>query len=200
MKFKSVLVTTLLFAGIATAANAQRDAAYLGGKIGMNIATMTNSDDMDARIGLNVGLFGQYFVTNTFALQGEINYSQQGVKDSDDGTTGTVKLDYLNIPILAKFYPMVKGFNVYAGPQFGFAVNKEIKASGGGASISVDLDDYVKTFDFGIALGLGYDFDFGLTLDGRWTPGLTGVFKSEYLDGFDNSKNSVFTISVGYKF
>lgn len=192
---KNLFVTALLLAGFTGYGFAQKDDAFLGVKLGMNIANCTNSD-ADARIGLNVGVMGQYFFTDHFAIEGDLLYSQQGCKAKEDGVKATVKLDYLTIPVLAKYYPTT-GFNVYAGPQFGFAVNKKAKGSGYGVSVESDLEG-VNTFDFGAVIGLGYDFNFGLLVDLRYNPGFTHIFKD--VDSDDNSRNSVFTIGVGYKF
>lgn len=186
--------------GCSTVSFAQKDAAFLGAKLGMNIANCTNSDG-DPRIGLNIGVMGQYFVTNQFAIEGDLLYSQQGLKGSgelgDVDANVTLKLDYLNIPILAKFYPLTQGFNVYAGPQFGFAVNKKAKAEINGTSVETKMED-INTFDFGFALGVGYDFDFGLLVDVRYTPSVSKILKD--VDSDENGRNSVFTIGVGYKF
>ena len=55
-------------------------------------------------------------------------------------------------------------------------------------------DEKANTFDFAIAIGLGYEFDFGMTIDARYNWGLTKIYED------DNAKNSVFMISLGYKF
>lgn len=202
MNIKLVSTTVTLALTTLFTANAQKkDDAFIGPKLGMNIAMCTNSDGADARVGLMAGIQGQYFFTNSFALHGEVLYSQQGAKEKEDGVSATLKLDYLNIPVLAKFYPQnAGGFNVYAGPQFGFAVNKKAKAKIGSSSMEVSVADEVNTFDFGIAMGLGYDFAFGLTTDFRWTPSISYIFNGDSFDNEENSRNSVISLSVGWKF
>ncbi|MDO5570828.1 MAG: porin family protein [Bacteroidales bacterium] len=193
MKIKNFVLASALVLGGVMSANAQKDEAFLGAKVGMNIASMTNSEGADPRIGLSVGVLGEYFITDMFAVQGEVLYSMQGNKHDVKGVTSTLKNDYLSIPVLAKVYPMMgQGFNIFAGPQFAFNVNASGKISG----LNIDVKDEVEPFDFGIALGLGYDAKCGFLVDARWTPSLTNTFKNNGVD----SKNSVFTISVGYKF
>jgi hypothetical protein len=195
MRIKNLILASALLLGGIMNVNAQKDDAYLGAKIGMNIATMTNTDGADPRIGLSAGLLGEYFITDIFAVQGELLYSMQGNKYESKGATAKTKFDYLTIPVLAKVYPLVgQGFNIYAGPQFGFVVSAKSKVS----DISVDVKDNVESFDFGVALGLGYDTKCGLLFDARWTPSVTDLYKSDLLE--IDCKNSVFTISVGYKF
>ena len=89
---------------------------------------------------------------------------------------------YLNIPILANVY-VVKGLAVKVGVQPGFMIDKD------------DAGDAVKTFDFSIPVGLSYEYA-NVVLDARYNWGVTKV-----ADLGDNSpKNSVFQITLGYKF
>lgn len=103
----------------------------------------------------------------------------------------TIKLDYINIPILANIY-VTKGLALKVGVQPGFNVTHKYKVEKGSASASDDIDG-VKSFDFSIPVGASYEFS-NLVLDARYNWGLTKVFKDA------NSKNSVFQITLGYKF
>ena len=201
MKFKSLILSATMLLACATGMNAQKDAAYIGAKVGMNIADV-NADDSDPRIGLCAGFMGEYFITDKFAVQGEVLYSMQGYK-YDGNNAGlsadaTAKMDYLNIPILAKLY-LKNGLNIYAGPQFGFCVKSKMEVESGSNSATVDMKDQTNTFDFGLALGVGYDFPMGLTTDLRITPSFTNVMKDPETDD-DKFKNFVVSLSVGYKF
>ena len=53
----------------------------------------------------------------------------------------------------------------------------------------------VKSFDVAIPVGISYEYE-NVVLDARYHFGLTTVFKS----GLWSSTNSVFSITVGYKF
>lgn len=115
-------------------------------------------------------------------------YSQQGYKWSEDGFSATTKLDYINIPILANVY-VVKNLAVKVGIQPGFNVNTSVP----GEEIFGDESGDAKTFDFSIPVGLSYEFS-NVVLDARYNFGVTKVG-----DGSD-SCNSVFQITLGYKF
>ena len=52
-----------------------------------------------------------------------------------------------------------------------------------------------KTFDFSLALGVGYEFDFGMTIDARYNFGLSNVYDEE-----GSPNNTMFMLSLGYKF
>lgn len=159
-------------------------------KVGMNIANLTDADDADARIGFVGGLETEYQATDIFSLSAGVLYSMQGCKYDNDKVKTTSKLDYINIPIMANIY-VAKGLAVKLGVQPAFNVNSEVKVSGGKYSTSADVD--AKSFDFSIPVGISYEYS-NVVLDARYNWGLTKV-----ADGSD-SKNSVFQITLGYKF
>ena len=64
-----------------------------------------------------------------------------------DGTA-TVKLDYINIPILANVY-VVKNLAVKLGIQPAFNVNSKMAYSNGDISAQGKLDN-IKSFDFSL--------------------------------------------------
>ncbi|HBF04891.1 MAG TPA: hypothetical protein DDW28_01860 [Prevotella sp.] len=176
-------------------------------KVGVNVACLTDEDDSQARVGFTGGVELGYQVTNKFALTGALMYSQQGAKVDYDELTGTMKLDYINIPILANVY-VAKGLAVKAGIQPAFNVNKKITVGG----ISMDIEDAyeqgtgqrvkVKSFDFSIPMGLSYEIN-GLVFDARYNLGLSKIvdgFKYEGVKVQPDDKNSVFQLTIGYKF
>lgn len=187
---KIFLVAAMMVSSVAMFAQQAVGTWSIQPKIGLNVANLTDAD-ADSRIGLAVGAELQYQATDIFAITGGILYSMQGCKDSESGATGTVKLDYINVPILANVY-VVKGLAVKLGIQPGFNVNSKLKAKTSGVSAEVDLDG-VKSVDFTIPIGLSYEFD-NFVIDGRYNWGVTKV-----ADDLD-SKNSVFQFTVGYKF
>lgn len=176
-------------------------------KVGMNVASLTDEDGTKARVGFTAGAELGYQITKNFALTGALMYSQQGAKTDFDELNGTMKLDYINIPILANVY-VAKGLAVKAGFQPAFNVNKEITAGG----VSMDIEDAyekgtgqrikVNTFDFSIPMGLSYEIN-GLVLDARYNLGLSKIidgFKYEGVKVQPDDKNSVFQFTIGYKF
>lgn len=196
-KFLFVLMTALA----ACYAKAQNE---VGGcsitpKVGLNVAQMTNADGADARLGLVAGAELDYQLTDMFSLTAGMLYSQQGCTLDEDMADATVKLDYINIPILANFY-VVDGFALKIGLQPGFLVNDKIKVSGNGMSVEVGVEDVfdgssLKNVDFSIPVGASYEFS-NVKLDVRYNFGLTPVIK----EFGESSRNSVFLMTVGYKF
>ena len=118
-------------------------------------------------------------------------YSMQGAKTTIENVDATMKLDYLNVPILANVY-VAPGLAVKLGIQPGFKLSSKFKAETSGVSAEADLDD-VKGFDISIPVGLSYQYQ-NIVLDARYNWGVTKI-----MDDVD-SKNSVFQITLGYKF
>ncbi len=75
-----------------------------GVKAGVNFASLgADAEDVKARTSIHFGAMAEFMLSDKFSIQPELVYSAQGTKfdDSDDLVT---KLDYLNLPILAKYY------------------------------------------------------------------------------------------------
>ena len=164
-------------------------------KIGLNFANMTNSDG-SMKPGLNIGVAGEVMMTNNFAIEPGIFYSMQGAKGKGESSGLKIKNDYLNIPVLAKFY-VWEGVSVDLGPQLGFALNGKSKTKSGGTEVKTDID-HLNTVDLSFAMGLSYDFNMGLVVSARYNLGLTNVIEKDKFGG--NNQNRVFQLSAGWKF
>ncbi len=120
------------------------------------------------------------------------NVSMQGAgweQDWGEGLIkGTTRLWYLNFPLTGR-YQFGQNFYGELGIQPGVLLSAKDNYDGG----SEDWSDYVKTFDLGIPLGVGYDFqnNFGLGL--RVTPGVININAEEYADDY---KNRNFTVAL----
>lgn len=173
-----------------------------GVQAGLNIATLSGDDaddgDIESRIGINVGVTGEYMFNQSIGLQIGAIYSQQGLTSDIEGVDSTFKLDYVNVPVLAKFYIAESGFSFDLGPQIGFLVNDEVDVDG----TEIDFDNLgidTNGTDFGAVGGLNYKFKEGTTLEGasfgvRYLLGFSEVFDDSDL------KNAVFSFNLGYKF
>ena len=188
---KVIIMAVLMLSSVAAFAQRPVGSLTVQPKIGMNFATLTKADDSESRIGLVAGAELEYQISDIFSISGGALYSQQGCEWSEDGRTETNKLDYINIPVLANVY-VVKNLAVKVGVQPAFNVNSKAKASQGDSSIQGSIEG-IKTFDFSIPIGLSYEYK-NIVIDGRYNFGLTKINKHA------DSKNSVFQITLGYKF
>ncbi|AUC74941.1 PorT family protein [Olleya sp. Bg11-27] len=156
-------------------------------KTGLNVTNFTGGDaDRNNLFSFHVGGFAEFELNETISIQPELLYSRQG---SEAGNAIKVKVDYLVIPILAKYYLSEK-FSIDAGPQFSFLVND--KAEFNDSSIP-DADTDASSFDFGLNVGFGYAITTNLLAQVRYNYGITTVAENPDI------KNSVFQVSLGYK-
>ena len=187
-------------------ANAQ-DVKF-GAKAGLNISSITgdNTEDVSSKIGFQVGGFAEIKISDKFAIQPELLYSAQGAKSKNSELGGTsiykstIKLAYLNIPLMAKYY-VAEGFSLEAGPQLGFLLSAENEATvsfeGESETESADNKEDFNSIDFGFNLGAGYDVTENINLGVRYSIGLSNIVKDS--EDFKQN-NSNIAIAVGYKF
>lgn len=175
-------------------ANAQE--TRFGVKGGLNLTTFAGGNYWDAKslVGFHVGGFAEIKIIERLSIQPEVLFSTQGAKLEDGLDDFDAKLNYINIPVLAKFY-VTKQFTVEAGPQLGFLVSAKHE--------SEDAKDLYKSVDLGFNFGVGYNFTENVGVGLRYTVGLSNVgdYDSEDFDEYlDSPKNSVLALSLAYKF
>ena len=196
MKKITLLLVTVFTFGFVNAQD-KEDMSF-GVKGGLNISSLSNIDEdgvnKDPLIGFHVGFFGEFMISDKFAIQPELLYSSQGVKFDSEGEKAEIKLDYINIPIMAKYY-VADAFSLELGPQIGFLVSSDLESGG----VSVDLKDETKSIDVSLGFGASYNFAENFMFGARYNLGLTRV-QEDLSPGESESKNSVFQISLGYKF
>lgn len=199
------LILTAIAVCAFSFANAQE--TKFGAKVALNIASLTGDvEDASSLVGFQIGGFAEFKISEKFSIQPELMYSAQGGKQSvsEGGFSleAETKLAYLNVPVMAKYYATPK-FSLEVGPQIGFLLSAkaDYTGSGGGESISEseDIKDEVESVDFGLNFGAGYDFTEKFSAGLRYNLGLSNVAKTDAGDDFE-LKNSVFSISLGYKF
>jgi hypothetical protein len=190
-------IFALLFIAGAYASYGQAQFA-LGLKAGPNFAKIdANSsiyDNYSSRTGFHGGAFALVKLTK-IGIQPEVIFSKQGSKYQFNNQDLESNFDYINIPIIIKLY-LAAGLNLQAGPQFGFLSKGEVEQFVGGVKTTTDAKNFYKDSDVSLALGAGWDLPFGLTLDARYNLGLS---KNNENSTFDQAKNQVYQISVGYK-
>lgn len=195
-----MMIAAMMVAAIS--ANAQNEVGQitLQPKAGINISTITGDyNDKKAKVGLVAGVEAEYGIAENFGIAFGALYSMEGckmdlVEAGGEGASAylakgiNINLDYINIPILAQYYP-IKGLAIKAGVQPGFNVRHKASKDGDKADI-----DGVKSFNFSIPVGLSYEYE-SFVLDARYNIGVTKLFKDA-----DQGRNSTFSITIGYKF
>ena len=205
MKSSVLLIIIALF-GI-TVMSAQEHVMF-GAKGGATFSGdgLNAFNDPNARISFNLGLLAEIPLSYKFSVQPEVLYSVQGYDIAVRNNAGVIEyqLDYINIPVLAKFY-VIERLALEAGPQVGFLVNSEIDknpSSTNSGDISLSEDQFNKV-DFSAALGASYKFRGGFFVNGRYNIGLTDIydesFSNNVFSGAD-AKHSVVQAGVGFIF
>ncbi len=187
----SVLALSVMFV------NAQ---VTFGVKGGVNFATL-GGDDADelegkkSNTGFYLGGLVNVPISSNFAFQPELVYSaNQGAEFRESPLELNYNFGYLNIPLMLQYRN--SGFIAEAGPQIGFLMSAKIKATDGTNTEEEDIKDQMKSTDFGINLGLGYQFSNGFGLNARYTFGMANIIDETDVD----IKNRVLSVGVFFNF
>ena len=190
---KRIILSIALFAfGFS---NAQE--TKFGAKLGMNISNITSEGlSTSSLVGAHLGGFAEVGISDKFKIQPELLFSMQGAKVEDSKT----KLNYINLPVLAKYY-VVDKLAVIAGPQVGFLMSAKETFE----SESLDAKDFYKTISLSFNIGASYDLTDNIFVDVRYNLGLSNIAKEITDEEFDETitpkiKNNVIQLAVGYKF
>ncbi len=182
----------LLFAGVAflSLTSLQAQEFGFGVKAGANFASLNGDDvdNFDGRTSFHVGAVARIGITESFAVQPELVFSNQGYNYDFDGDDFNGRLGYINIPIMAD-YTLAEGFSLQGGPQIGINISADEEFKGN----KEDIED-IETLDLGIGIGAQYRLPMNLFFQARYVIGLSEVIKDV------DAKNSVISLSVGYFF
>jgi len=174
----------------------------IGIKVGYNSAKLsTNIDTITSNFksGFQVGAFVR--VGKRLFLQPELYYTTQGgvFTSNVNDWKQNIKIGSLDVPVLIGFKLLksdIVNVRLMAGPMASFVVNKSVSEAGGvtGPITSADLN----SINWAIQAGAGVDV-WLFTLDVKYQAGLNQMIKSVENVSF-NSYNSVWNVSLGFKF
>jgi hypothetical protein len=172
----------------------------IGIKGGLNFANINGDQSLGATYNSRTGYhFGAYtlFKFGMVGIQPEVLFSKQGTKYTVNTGNVDANFNYINIPVLLKLYT-VAGLNLQVGPQIGFVTGGDVKSTlSNGTSSTQNAKDLVNGSDWSIAMGLGWDIPFGLSLAARYNLGVSNN-NINYSGSTSTFKNQVFQVSVGF--
>jgi opacity protein-like surface antigen len=207
---KKLILTAVAAACIATSAIAQSPVTF-GVRAGLNINTLSGEDvdDMDSKIGFNVGALVGYSFTDMLGLQSGLLFNTRGASSKEDELEMSMSIYELQVPVfLTGTFALNDDLNIKAnvGPTFGFGLSGNVLFQNDGTK----MDDYsvddiykkeegadksmAKRFDLGVAFGAGVEFK-KIYLGVGYDLGLTSISNSD-----DAIKTGSFTINVGFTF
>ena len=195
------IAVALVLALFPSRAAAQEPLA-IGVKGGLNIASAAVSTQgfnvsPDSRPGVVVGAFMGADFHESFGMQVEGLYVQKGATLNQFGLDIDLRLDYIEIPILARANIRANEdtrLHFLAGPAFAFTVDKSFDI----ADLGFGFDTVeMRSWDAGIAVGGAVSFR-RLMVDARYTFGLVNV--NDTAEEFLEVKNRAFALTVGWRF
>ena len=175
-----------LLIAVAGSFSMQAQGIDLGIKAGANFSNFSGDVDADGITSFHAGAVLELNFIPMISIQAEGLFSSQGAtyKNTALDIAKDINLDYISVPVMAKFYLLPDRLSLMAGPQFSFLVNDAEEA----------FD--TKSFDLAASGGVELKIIAGLFAQARYNVGLNNVSDSDDID----IKNNVFQLSVGYMF
>jgi opacity protein-like surface antigen len=194
----------------ASSAGAQITIGIKGGANLSNFSATENGGEpevpYDSRTGMLLGATAGISVTPWLTVQLEGRYSQEGTQQTEAGVTASLRLSYVDLPVLARVHIPTGASPVmpflYAGGFVGFEVDCGLKTSGA-VSLEVDCetaDVGRQTNDYGVVFGGGTDVRLGpgaVTLDIEYSLGLRNMAEDP---DTGEAYSRVFAFLAGYRF
>lgn len=155
------------------------------------------------RTGFIGGLGITYSKSSFFALTGKVLYHQKGNTMDSANLERSLRLDYLEVPILARFFLIQEGRfrpNLFVGPTFSYLLYKSYETNDNGSLPPGTRKEDFNTFDFGVTGGIGLNYriteSFRLLLDARYNYGISDIMKSAAM----NVNNQGVAVTLGVSF
>lgn len=206
----------LLFIGLSLTGWTQNVGTFrdFGVIVGPGMSHILGGESWDPTFGLLIGAETNVYDLNdnssfkagvVFTLQGanytdsySTDYYFMALKSAQDEMTysGKVSLSYIYVPILYN-YRSENGLYFEGGIQPGLLLSAKDKYNGGE---SYDYKDYIKSFDLGIPIGLGYWFNYRLSVGARAVFGLTTIDSSESADSSESNRNFMLMGIIRFNF
>lgn len=197
---KFLAIASLILASISGFAQNEKGTFTVTPKVGLSAANMSTFEKSDYRLGFTLGAELGYQIRDDFSVSLAAQYSQEGTSSDWQWSDGKVKLDYLNIPIMANYY-WGYGISLKVGLQPSINLNAQgtVKGNGEGDLDGAVIDQWgnailVKPVVVSLPVGIAYEKN-NFVFDLRYNIGLTDALK------FNNQRatNFVFQFTLGYK-
>ena len=195
---RHLMVSAILGMALVRVVSAQTTPAQPRfGIVGGIVLADVGGDDLPStshKAGFVGGITAAMPIGSGFSFQPELVYAMKGTKTDSGGIDFSVKLNYLELPLLVRYDVPVTGSTrpfLLAGPALAVQTSCKFAASEQGATVSVGCDDALnsggpqniqsQTFDFGAMFGGGLAFDVSgraMTIGVRYNLGLTKAFSN----------------------
>ena len=187
-RFLLLLLITLL----SLSKSFSQNKTSFGIKAGVNFTGFhTGTSTYTGEFGLNAGLILEHRISDLLSVQPELIFNEKAgdytISGNDMVIIATSKVKYIDVPIMAKIN-ILENLNLQLGPQIGFLLSEKTNYD------SNEIEIEPEFLDFAINGGLGYQTQSNIFVQARYSYGLKEIFENR------NYKNSVISLSIGYKF
>lgn len=200
MMRRMIACLALLAASASAPLTAQSSFGVVGGFASSKIAISGGgvSASFSPHSGFAAGVSMATPINKDLEFAPELLYIQKGSKFVDGSESATLKLSYVELPLLfrAKFGSGETRPFIIAGPAFGVKASCKVKGSSGGTSVSTDCgtDLEVKSTDFGVMFGAGVAHQ-RFSASVRYDLGLSNFAKNP--DPGTSAKNRSILVLIG---
>jgi len=163
------------------------------------------------KTGWHIGGYVRIPISEIFAFEPGLQYSKKGYSIRGDFQVPVLKYlginigaqvqsHYIDIPLVMRAN-IVRGLNIYAGPQVSYLVRSSLNAKLGVLGINIfnrgfGITERFNKVDLGLAGGIGYEFDNGLNIQAGYDHGVSRLDRNDNYEAY----NRVIKVSVGYTF
>lgn len=186
----------------------------------LGISSRVSDFKDDSRTSFQIGVLATLPITERFYVQPELLFQSQGssgviVLQGNTGVNVDVfkskfNLNYIKLPIMAKFFVLKDVLALEAGPTISFNISsklieeptKEILAINPNLSTeTTNFKEYVNGFEFGLGAGASVNLPLGLFAQARYELGFSKVLDATKIGATQNNlKNGTIKLSVGFLF
>ena len=167
-----------------------------------------NSNNGGALLGPQLGIDLIAPINEQLSLESGLRFAGKGNKTSFEGQESEgaysfedkIRLNYLDVPLLARYQLGKGGFSIYGGVQPSLLISAKQKGEGTGSeSQNTDVKDSYKSLDMAGSIGMGYEFTNGLRVNLGYDHGFANIADNSAF-GAGKINNRTFKLSLGYKF
>lgn len=179
----------------------------IGPRLGANISKITGDAPNNTFLpGFTGGAYVMYSDVSHFGISADVLFSQKGAKYDYSGIKFTQRLNYIDIPVMARYFMNLEGTfrpNVFVGGNLAFLLNAKAKQR---SSNGVSQPDITNTKDFastdlGFLAGIGLNFKIAkarwVQTDIRYQQSLTPIQVSSVPDRRNTSVSILFSYAFG---
>lgn len=181
------------------------DAQSIGVKGGWAHPALAGADatDWKARNAFAAGGFLTASINPYLAVEVDALYAQKGAQEKEDTNPVSMKLGYIEFPVLARGTLPIENSPLrpalFAGPYLALKATCKAISSTGQSATCDQVGNNARGADFGLTFGGGVGFPLGEKLSGeieaRYNVGLTRIDTGT---NPDNVKNRSFMVFVGF--